>query len=238
MKTATAIVALVLLASPLLAAMGTYTLSKDFTGGTLSWVADGTTKTKFKVALTGMTDPTGNSNINYCVYIGIPSTTATASDWMGSDLGMIDVLWTYDATTPTWTATNARDNFCNAKTTTGKTCTLTGDETSADNAWSFASTTQSDRVTYSSKTLTIEAERINAATTAATDIAITSSTTSVLVGYATAACATTGELTLSSPVLVTGLTSPVAAGSSGSGSFGAVTYLSWVALLISYALLN
>jgi len=253
MKTTSTILAVLLLASPLLATMGTYT-TKDVTLGSttakLGWAKDTDTRTKFYVEI-----PTAapTADTQYCIYIGIPGASASATDWKSTDLGLFGIKYTAAVAGPpavaaSWSISAPTDNFCKSTATASgdAVCTLNS-AAESDNDWAWVSTasTDADKLTYSTTKLVLEASRTTAATTAATDVAITATTTSVYLGYLTttnaAACPSAADATITIPsaqrAAVTGLTSPLST-SSGSGSFGALTYLSWVALLISYALLN
>jgi len=246
MKTTSAVLALLLLASPMLAAMGTYGTSTatlgSSTGNKFGWTKDSDTRTKFVVTLTGITAPTSAANVRYCVVVGIPASGSTATNWNGADVGSYTITGTYNAACNTWAVTDPEDNSCT--TQTDGECQLKAKET--NNGWGFATdAAAADKLGYSGTTLMLEGSRLNAATDATGDIAIDKDSTKVLLGWNQAATATTACPTGTDDIdfatdqsgLTTGLTSPVSSTTSSS-SFGALTYLSWVALLISYALLN
>ena len=246
MKTTSTVLAVLLLASPLLAAMGTYTGSTKDIGFTtastskVAWAKDGDKNTKFYVEIGALTLTAAD---NVCIFIGIPGADATATNWKGSDVGIFSSV--YDATLNSnaggLKTIAAEDNFCTATGTS--LCDLTGVD--ATNGWSWVASTSSDgdKATYTtaSKVVKLEATRTNAATDNGADLAIDAATTKLLIGYytGTAACTagTTKPAVMTEKVLLTGLTSPLAT-TTTSSSFGALTYLSWVALLVSYALLN
>jgi hypothetical protein len=240
MKTTSAVLALLLLASPLMAAMGTYTTSTFKTGTTdgnkIGWAKDGDDKVKFLVQFAGLTDPTDDTD--YCVVVGVPASGSTADNWNGADVGLYPISYTKTGTV--WATAAPEDNSCTTKTT-GE-CQLLGKETT-NNAWTYASTasTDADKVAYATKTLSLEGARTIAAKDNAADLAVDKDTTKLLVGYLVAECPTDKadvNFADNTFALITGLTSPWASTSGSGSSFGALTYLSWVALLISYALLN
>ena len=249
MKTTSAVLALLLLASPLLAAMGTsssYSVSKDFTIGSYSsskfyWGKDSTaTRTKFLVAIGSFTAP--STTTPYCLAVGIPASGVTTNVWTGADIGLYPITATVATagTAPTWAVGAPLDNSCTG-TSPAKACKTVAAE-SGTSDWGFVTgaSTDADKIGLTGTTLSIEGARTTAATTATVDLPITSSSTSVLIGWIADECPDVStDFDFGASTIITGLGDPTSTSSSGSGSsFGALTYLSWVALLISYALLN
>lgn len=261
MKTSTCIVALLLLASPLLAVPDTFasTSLKTFMAGTATVkygkIADAVaTNSKLYFEISGTTSLATAPPAAFCIVIGVPGTASTAADWKGADIGAYSV--TYSTTTPFFAAASMPDLSCAATTATGTNnyCTTVGlaaavtgppaipAAAEAGQNWAYPTATASDWIAYSAGTLKFEILRPNAATNTGVDLAYAMDTTKVLFAYTASACATNGataEVTLTATDI--GLVDPVTTGS-GSGtstsSFGSLTYISSIALLISYALLN
>lgn len=258
MKTSTA-VALLLLASPLLAAMNTYSSTSTFTTGSVTTnkvgvAADGS-NTRIYVQFMSVPDypVTGTDKMSaFCFYAGVPgASTTSAADWMGSDLGIYPFTSAdTTATTPAWTAGTVVDTSCKGTTASSNTCSI---DTAADAGqnWAWASTASSigDKFMWdvSAHTATIEIGRPNAAADSGVDQAITPASFKLLLAYITMkgstaqTCATSGDVSF--PTDQNGMTGALStssgSSSTGSGSsFGSTVYLSWIALLISYALLN
>ena len=252
MKTSTCIVALLLLASPLFAVPDTFasTALKSFMAGTATVkygkIADTTTATSSRLyfEISGQASLATAPPAAFCIVIGVPGASSTATDWKGADIGAYSVTYA----SPTFTGVSMNDLSCAATTTTGTTngyCTTVGFVTAnieTGQNWAYPTTTVNDWISYSAGTLKFEILRPNAAANTGVDLAYDMATTKVLFAYTAAACVAgtaTAEVTLASADL--GWVDPVTATTTtttGTSSFGSLTYISSIALLISYALLN
>lgn len=271
MKTFACIVALLLLTTPLYAAMGAYTTTSAYRTITLgaysarvSTAVVDAANTKIYLEITG-TSIAATMDAAACVVVGVAAATSTAADWMSSDIAFISLTTSANTVTPTATITDAS---CKAASNTGKFCSFVGFNAAVTTTptspstieggqnwvWITGTTAAGDRAMYSTGVLKIEIQRPNAATDGAPiDQAFTPSTGKIEVYYQPTACPTVdgdlsganmGWVDLSS---VASGTYPISTGT-GTGtttttgtttkSFGNLTYLSWIALLISYVLLN
>jgi hypothetical protein len=229
MKRFVAIAALLLLANPLLAAMGTYGYNTTTATGTpaamVGYQVSGT-DVKFLVKLTGDSLKTaGPPPATMCVMVAVGN-DATAIDWKGADVGMFAL--TYASTTLTIGA--IADHYCTSPTTASQTCTLSA--TTDSNDWSYVGTTDADKAVLdpATGTLTLEVKRPTAATTAAVDVAFVDGTSKIAVAYMAAACPTTGDI---KPTIYTYFDTK-----KSSASFGSLTVLSWIAIALAALFLN
>lgn len=239
---------ILLLGSPLLAAMGTYTNLGTATAGGLTYkygsmVSGSDVKIYFEIvgsATVLNTDPTTG-----CLWVGVPA-SGTDKDWKGADVGLFDY-------TP-GTLVKTKDVSCKSTSTANSFCDFVGFTAAAPTAtppvvgtveagqnWDVASTTAADNSAYSATTYTLKVEIKRPVNGADATVDLNWDATKKINVYFKpgAACPTADGVgsTASVPAEVTWV-APPAAGGSGSSSFSALTSLSWIALILAFLSLN
>ena len=204
MKTSSCLVALLLLASPLLATVDTFASTKTFTAGTAT-VKYGNmvdtldaSKSRLYFEISGPADMATIPLAAFCLIIGVAGPDSSATDWKGADIGTYSMIYTAGSDTFTTAVGDPIDLTCYGTTTAGIThyCTTRGlanaGAKEAGQNWAFPGALVNDWVSYTTGTLKFEILRPNAATDGSVDLAYAKNTSKILFAYAVSACPTTG----------------------------------------------
>lgn len=226
------IVIALLLASPLLAAMGTYQNLKSTSVGDLTYkygyALDGA-QVKLYLEISGAsldTEPTAG-----CLYVGVPASDSTGTNWKNGDVG----LYPYSSTAPK--TSNPKDCSCSSTETANVFCNLQGFTTAETNQnWGFSpsASVDADKVAWTAGTIKWDLYR---RITSQDDNVDRTWTNSLLVYFnPSATCVTAdGQLPASGsiPNTVGKIDGPIA-----SSSFGAISLVSVFAFILAFFTLN
>ena len=204
MKTSSCLVALLLLASPLLATVDTFASTKTFTAGTATVkygnMADplDSSKSRLYFEITGPANLATSPPAAFCLIVGVAGPDSSATDWKGADIGTYSMIYTAGSDTFTTAVGDPIDLTCYGTTTAGIThyCTTRGlanaGAKEAGQNWAFPGALVNDWVSYTTGTLKFEILRSNLANDGGVDLAYVRETSKILFAYAPGACATTG----------------------------------------------
>lgn len=257
-------IALLLLASPLLA-VDTWATWSSATTNTITAnsfkvanAVDTTTaaNTRFGIMYMSASAKTA-ADTAYCLAFGITGASSTAADWKGSDIVLISGTTTGTGTsTVVAAATTTKDVMCKTTTSAGF-CSFQGFSASAEATqnWMVVSGVTPWATWASGTTVgtyTWEIGRNTAVGDATVDLAFTAGTSGVAVGFMAGVCPTTdGDLTAGTTIAsqfdiptaaimfpANSALNVAATTTTAAASFSNMSFVSLIALLISFALLN